>query len=85
MRNLLLAIPFLVPDMTARVAVEAAVTINTAQPAVVVSQCKCGGTCVNGIITQGDGHRTPCPCPSTCACKSKPKTQCANGSCAVRK
>lgn len=84
MRNLLLLIPFMVPDLTARVAVEAAVTIN--QPAApVVSACKCGGTCVNGVITHGDRHKTTCPCPMTCACKTKTPTQCVSGTCAARK
>jgi hypothetical protein len=30
----------------------------------------CGGT---GMITHGDGHRTPCPCPASCPCKRSKK------------
>lgn len=85
MRELLIVLGLLVPDMTPRVAVEAAVTINALPPAPVSEACKCGGTCVNGVITHGDGHRTQCPCPATCKCRSKTTQPCVSGTCALKK
>lgn len=32
---------------------------------------ECCGLCKNGVITHGDGHKTPCPCPPECKCKQK--------------
>lgn len=29
-------------------------------------ECECGGT---GVLTHGDGHKTPCPCKGTGECK----------------
>jgi hypothetical protein len=83
MREVFLAIGLLAPDMTARVAVEAAVTINTQQ--IEVAPSKCCGQCKGGIITHGDGHRTPCPCPPDCKCKQKSQPLCTSGTCALRK
>lgn len=85
MRELLLMLGLVSPDMTARVAAEAAVTIN--QP-VTVAPVKdtCCGQCKGGVITHGDGHKTACPCPATCKCKAKPQqTICESGTCAVRR
>lgn len=86
MRSLLILLGLAAPDMTARVATEAAVTIN--QPAAVITPVKsdCCGECKGGWITHGDGHRTPCPCPATCKCKAKPQQPiCESGTCALRK
>lgn len=47
----------------------------------------CCQECVGGIITHGDGHKTPCPCPATCSCKSKSKQEkqpCETGSCQLQ-
>ena len=55
------------PDMTAPVAVEAAYVIHTQT---FEDAKQCCGQCKNGVITHGDGHRTPCPCPPDCKCKA---------------
>ena len=84
MRELLVILGLLTPDMTARVAAEAAVTLNTRPATVAPSQC-CG-QCKNGIVTHGDGHRTPCPCPPDCKCKQKSQPPvCTSGTCALKK
>jgi hypothetical protein len=85
MRELLIVLGLLVPDLTERVATEAAVTVNTRAPDVVTD--KCCGLCVNGIVTHGDGHKTPCRCPPDCKCKAKkaePPT-CVSGTCALKR
>ena len=85
MRELLIAMGLMASDMTARVAVEMAVSINTTPAPVTVQQC-CG-LCVNGIVTHGDGHKTQCKCPPNCKCKA-PKSQapiCTSGTCALKK
>lgn len=86
MRELLLLLGLAAPDMTARVAAEAAVTINQPLPDAPVKN-ECCGQCKNGVITHGDKHTTPCPCPTSCACKTKkPAAQpCVSGTCAVRR
>lgn len=66
---LLVLIGLIAPDYTARVAAEAALVLHAYKSP--VAECKCGGKCVNGVITQGDGHKTPCPCPPDCPCKRK--------------
>jgi hypothetical protein len=80
------------PDLTGAVAVEAAYTLHAQPQTVVAPVCKCGGTCRNGMIVHGDGHKTPCPCPADCRCKTKgavihpPATvRCENGTCAPRR
>ena len=83
MRSLLILLGLAAPDMTARVATEAAVTINQPIAPVPVTD-KCCGECKGGWITHGDRHRTPCPCPATCKCKAKSQT-CESGTCALRK
>lgn len=85
MRELMILLGLASPDMTARVAAEAAVTIN--QPVTVAPvKSDCCGECNGGWITHGDGHRTPCPCPSTCKCKAPKQTPiCESGTCAVRR
>lgn len=87
---LLLAVGLIAPDSTARVAVEAALVVQTTSPSQV--QCKCGGQCQNGIITHGDGHKTPCPCPPDCKCKTKGAVvhppviiKCENGICTPKR
>lgn len=42
------------------------------EPAPAPGKCcdDCKGT---GMITHGDGHRTPCPCPGSCPCKRTKK------------
>lgn len=82
MRSILILLGLAAPDMTARVATEAAVTIN--QPVVVKPVDECCGNCKNGVITHGDGHKTPCPCPSTCKCKAKSQT-CESGTCTLKR
>lgn len=64
---LLLFIGLIAPDYTASVAVEAALVLH-AQPD---APARCCGRCQNGVITQGDGHKTPCPCPPDCKCKTR--------------
>lgn len=59
---------WLYPDTVGPVAVEAAYVLKTTSP---VIASKCCGQCVNGVITHGDGHKTPCPCPPDCKCKTK--------------
>lgn len=66
---ILIFLGLLAPDTTGSVAVEAALALHGYKSP--VSACKCGGKCVNGVITQGDGHKTPCPCPPDCPCKVK--------------
>lgn len=84
MRELLIVLGLLVPDLTERVATEAAVTVNTRAQEVVAD--KCCGLCVNGIVTHGDRHKTPCRCPPDCKCKSKRgDPTCVSGTCALRK
>lgn len=84
MRSLILLLGLAAPDMTARVAAEAAVTIS--QPVVMPVADKCCGECKGGWITHGDGHKTPCPCPATCKCKAKPQQNiCESGTCALKK
>jgi hypothetical protein len=68
MRELLLLLSPL--DYTASVAVEAAYVLQ--QPAKTPEKDQCCGQCKCGIITHGDGHKTPCPCPTTCKCKTCP-------------
>ena len=87
MRSLLLLLGLAAPDMTARVAAEAAVTINQPlAPVVAPVADKCCGECRNGVITHGDGHKTPCPCPASCKCKAKSQTPiCESGTCALKR
>lgn len=54
------------PDMVGPVAVHAAYVIHTQQG----TQAECCGSCKNGMVTHGDGHKTPCPCPPDCMCKA---------------
>lgn len=83
MRELMILLGLASPDLMARVAVEAAVTIQSA-PQIEVS--KCCKQCVNGIITHGDGHRTSCPCPPECECKRrKAAEECKDGKCALKR
>lgn len=83
MRELLILLGLVSPDMTARVAVEAAVTIQSApQP---VETSKCCKQCVNGIIAHGDGHKTPCPCPPECECKRRKAEECKDGKCTLKR
>ena len=56
-------------DMVPWVSANAAYTINTYAPS--EESTKCCGLCDNGVITHGDGHKTPCPCPKDCECKSR--------------
>ena len=66
MRELLLLLAPL--DYTPSVAVEAAYVLQ--QPAETKPEKeKCCGQCKCGVITHGDGHKTPCPCPPTCKCR----------------
>ena len=58
---------FAAPILTERVAVEAAYTLHTRAVEPVAKEC-CG-SCKNGFIVHGDGHKTPCPCPPDCECK----------------
>ena len=58
---------FAAPILTERVAVEAAYTLHTTAVEPVAK--KCCGSCKNGFIVHGDGHKTPCPCPPDCKCK----------------
>lgn len=68
MDSLLWFLPlFAAPILTERVAVEAAYTLHTMAVEPVTK--KCCGSCKNGFIVHGDGHKTPCPCPSDCECK----------------
>jgi hypothetical protein len=62
----LLAFLFPAPDMTGPVAVHAAYVIHT-RPAETQTCC---GSCQNGWVVHGDGHKTPCPCPPDCLCKA---------------
>lgn len=57
---------FSAPDMVGPVAVHAAYVIHTQQD----QKSECCGSCKNGVVTHGDGHKTPCPCPPDCACKA---------------
>ena len=61
---------FAAPILTERVAVEAAYTLHTRAVEPVAKEC-CG-SCKNGFIVHGDGHKTPCPCPPDCECKRPP-------------
>lgn len=81
MREVLLLLGLVSPDLTARVAVEAAVTLQS-QPVAVV-QDTCCKQCKNGIITHGDGHKTLCPCPPECECKRR--SQCKDGTCTPKR
>lgn len=56
-------------DMVPWVSANAAYTINTYAPS--EETTKCCGLCDAGMITHGDGHKTPCPCPPDCECKSR--------------
>lgn len=67
MVDLLALVLFWQPVMTGPVAVHAAYVIHTA-PA--VEDVRCCGSCKGGLITHGDGHKTPCPCPPDCECKA---------------
>jgi len=55
-------------NLTPMLACEAAYVIQTTDRPV---DGKCCGLCVNGVITHGDGHKTPCPCPPDCECRAK--------------
>lgn len=86
---LLLAIGLIAPDSTARVAVEAAYVLQTSAPP---ATKECCGACKNGVITHGDGHKTPCPCPADCKCKTKGAVthppviiKCENGICTPKR
>ena len=57
-------------DLRPVVAAEAAFVVNTARLENPDAD-KCCGLCVNGMITHGDGHKTPCPSPPDCECKLK--------------
>lgn len=81
MRELLLLLGLVSPDLTARVAVEAAVTLQD-RP-VQVEADKCCKQCKAGIITHGDGHKTLCPCPPECECKRR--AECKDGKCALKR
>lgn len=91
LESLLIAIGLVAPDMSGPVAVEAAYVLQTSAP-VPDKSCKCGGTCVNGMIVHGDGHKTPCPCPPDCKCKTKGAVihppaiiKCEGGKCTLKK
>jgi hypothetical protein len=81
MRSLMLWLGLLSPpDFAAPVAVNAAYVINTqAKPTVQ----ECCGLCKGGIITHGDGHKSPCPCPPDCKCKAK--AECKDDKCPPKK
>ena len=81
---ILLAIGLTAPDYTASVAVNAAYTLQTTKQ---VEVSKCCGACKNGVITHGDGHKTPCPCPPDCKCKVRAiaPTTCESGTCTLKK
>lgn len=86
---ILLLIGLTSPDYTASVSVTAA---HTLQATPQVEATKCCGACKNGVITHGDGHRTPCPCPPDCKCKAKgavihPPVQipCVSGTCTLKR
>jgi hypothetical protein len=69
MRSLLLAVAsWWNPDLVPVIGVEAAYVLHTTS-APAAPECCC--QCVNGVITHGDGHKTPCPCPPDCKCKRK--------------
>jgi len=57
---------FAAPDITPKVAVQAAYSLVAKAP----EPDQCCGLCKNGVITHADGHKTPCPCPPDCKCKS---------------
>lgn len=89
LESILLMIGLSAPDLTGSVAVEAAYVLQAA-PQIAVKQC-CGA-CRNGVITHGDGHKTPCPCPDDCKCKTKGAIthppaiiRCENGTCTLKK
>lgn len=56
-------------DLAARAAVAVLRSRTAPAPTPGPKPDDCCGQCVNGWITHGDGHRTPCPCPPTCRCK----------------
>lgn len=66
-------------DYTAAVAVRAAYVLHTHQED---APSECCGRCTGGVITHGDGHKTPCPCPPDCKCKSR--SQCKDGTCPAK-
>lgn len=69
MRELLAAVFALaVPDYTATVGVQAAYVIHTQRTP---APQECCGLCKDGVITHGDGHKSPCPCPPACKCKTR--------------
>lgn len=73
MIDLFALLPFLIaqPDLRGPIAVHAAYVIHTREPdGPVKSECcgLCNGT---GVITHGDGHKTPCSCPPDCKCRAK--------------
>ena len=90
MNSLLLWLGLIAPaDVTIPVAVQASYTLHTQATSPVVQEC-CG-LCENGIITHGDGHKSPCPCPPDCKCKAvtHPPTilraECPDGKCTPKK
>lgn len=83
---LILSSWFAPADPVPAVAVEAAYTVVT-----YTEETKCCGLCVDGLITHGDGHETPCACPPDCACKAKSVMHkpavlhpCPNGKCNLK-
>jgi hypothetical protein len=67
MHSLLLWLGLVAPiDCTPMVAVEAAYVLAAPKEQ---AKPKCCGLCKGGVITHGDGHKSPCPCPETCDCK----------------
>lgn len=62
-RELMLLLGLVSPDLTPRVAVEASYTLHTGSTPAPAPKCEC----VGGVITHGDGHTTPCPC-KPCRC-----------------
>lgn len=66
----ILSLLFPQPDMTGPVAVHAAYVIHTQEVDSPATEC-CGACQGTGLITHGDGHKTPCPCPPDCKCKQK--------------
>lgn len=72
------------PSMVGPVAAHAAYVIHTQAP----EQTKCCGACKGGVVTHGDGHKTPCPCPPDCLCKAvrhPPAVLCPDGKCTSKK
>lgn len=79
-----LSLFFAQPDMTGPVAVHAAYVIHTQQVDKPSKEC-CGECKGTGVITHGDGHKTPCPCPPDCKCKAAKSVRCPDVKCEPKK